>query len=561
MKRKAFFNLILILMASFINIMVVNAANTSPTIDNNAMIIKNVKLITSGNELIKTFNYDNSNIQFYHQNSKISSNRVLTTGDKMHNKSTDKQYKISIRGDVLGEGKISIDGIKKVAEHIIKHNVLEDEFLVSADYNSNGSVKMNDVVKMLKDIDKNNEIINNIPKVKYTKSNTGKFVFVNNPETIDVIHLADTNNRLFYKDSFKGNMELYYEHIAQYDHSLGSKIYYLIRFYNPGSTAVTLTINKSGNSTLKWSDSTDDLWTNTWKEYYNSESKTFTIGSKETLKLYHTNENAGTNTNQSFQFSETEPSEAIIINSSFDGVLNMTSSGTLNFEVLAYKNSYNSTLNATYPGNDDDKGIKQYTGYVNHSPNVYNNISFTVNDSIKAGENLKVNVNNILYDSWVTNTISSTIENAYINEMLNLIVKPEHEATFTMGNPDFIDRRAAIHEYYLKYKNRDDVYELPYNIANWAVHYHENITLKNTGTKTRKISFVIKTPNFKAISIIPNYNGLSNVYKFINENDSIKEVKGWTVTLNPKAQITIPTEVILGGMSCGVFEKMIRIEE
>ena len=59
-------------------------------------------------------------------------------------------YPISVIGDVLGEGRISLNGVKTVARHIIDKNVLEDEYLTSADYNGDGVVKMNDVMRMLR---------------------------------------------------------------------------------------------------------------------------------------------------------------------------------------------------------------------------------------------------------------------------------------------------------------------------------------------------------------------------------------------------------------------------
>ena len=59
------------------------------------------------------------------------------------------EYSLSLTGDILGEGNISIDGVKQAAKHIIDGNVLIDEYLLSADYDGDGVVKMNDVMKML----------------------------------------------------------------------------------------------------------------------------------------------------------------------------------------------------------------------------------------------------------------------------------------------------------------------------------------------------------------------------------------------------------------------------
>lgn len=198
---------------------------------------------------------------------------------------------------------------------------------------------------------------------------------------------------------------------------------------------------------------------------------------------------------------------------------------------------------------------------------------FLLSADYNADGTIKMNDN--IYDRWVTNSIGlqNTIENAYVEETLNLVVKPEHRATgepesFVIGDPNeedrrkaFMDTRQAIHDYYVKYRGRNDVYELQYNVANWAVHYHENITIRNTGNKTRKISFILGSEYTKSINIIPNSIGLESVYHYMHEKDENKEVVGWTITVNPNKEITIPTEVILGGMSSGYIEKRIKVVE
>ena len=62
-------------------------------------------------------------------------------------------YKISVLGDVLGEGLPTINGAKTVARHIIDGNVLtEDEELLSADMDDDSKIKMNDVMRMLSEM-------------------------------------------------------------------------------------------------------------------------------------------------------------------------------------------------------------------------------------------------------------------------------------------------------------------------------------------------------------------------------------------------------------------------
>lgn len=63
-------------------------------------------------------------------------------------------YKISVLGDVLGEGHSSTNGARTIARHIIDGNVLSgDEVLLSADINDDKTIKMNDVMRMLSEIE------------------------------------------------------------------------------------------------------------------------------------------------------------------------------------------------------------------------------------------------------------------------------------------------------------------------------------------------------------------------------------------------------------------------
>ena len=157
-----------------------NLSNASPTIDNDNKVIKNIDFLTSGNELINNLDYDKTKTEFYHGGDKISSERVLSTGDII--KYNNNEYKLSVRGDVLGTGELSRDNAKKIAKHIIKKNILSgDEYLLAADYNNDSKIKMNDVVSILRDIKNDIKKHQEIPEIKYTKSNTGKFVFINNP--------------------------------------------------------------------------------------------------------------------------------------------------------------------------------------------------------------------------------------------------------------------------------------------------------------------------------------------------------------------------------------------
>lgn len=67
------------------------------------------------------------------------------------------EYKLSVRGDVLGTGELSIDNGKMIAKHIINKNAIKgEEYLLAADYNGDGAIKMNDVMMILNNMNKQN---------------------------------------------------------------------------------------------------------------------------------------------------------------------------------------------------------------------------------------------------------------------------------------------------------------------------------------------------------------------------------------------------------------------
>ena len=87
----------------------------------------------------------------------VMTNEILKTGYKLKLAFSVEpmEYVLSIKGDVLGEGTITIDGGKLIAKHIIDGNAIKEEaYLDAADYNSDGLIKMNDVIRMLKENNK-----------------------------------------------------------------------------------------------------------------------------------------------------------------------------------------------------------------------------------------------------------------------------------------------------------------------------------------------------------------------------------------------------------------------
>ncbi len=80
---------------------------------------------------------------------------IIKTGDKLiikNSSGNSKKYILSVNGDVLGDGTVSMDGAKKIASHIIDGNVLiSQEYLLAADYDGDEMIRMNDVMKMIID--------------------------------------------------------------------------------------------------------------------------------------------------------------------------------------------------------------------------------------------------------------------------------------------------------------------------------------------------------------------------------------------------------------------------
>ena len=88
-------------------------------------------------------------------------NEILKTGDILHFKNNDlvvASYSISIIGDVLGTGVVTIDDAKQIASYIIDGDfIFKNGSLakLSADVNGNGKIKMNDVMELIQSIENN----------------------------------------------------------------------------------------------------------------------------------------------------------------------------------------------------------------------------------------------------------------------------------------------------------------------------------------------------------------------------------------------------------------------
>ena len=120
-------------------------------VDNNKMVIYRIQPISVGsfkntiitNAILSIFDLDNNILEDL---ANIATGQLLRVAFQGHN----DDYKLSVVGDTNGDSMIDYEDAVKIAEHIIDGDVLTgDEYLMAADYDNNGEIKMNDVMRLL----------------------------------------------------------------------------------------------------------------------------------------------------------------------------------------------------------------------------------------------------------------------------------------------------------------------------------------------------------------------------------------------------------------------------
>ena len=125
-------------------------------VDDNKYIITGIGLNTKIDSFKSKIN-TNVNYEIIDISGNVMTNEILKTGYKLKLAFSVEpmEYILSIKGDVLGEGTITKYGGKLIAKHIIDGNAIKGEaYLDAADYNRDGLIKMNDVIRMLKENNK-----------------------------------------------------------------------------------------------------------------------------------------------------------------------------------------------------------------------------------------------------------------------------------------------------------------------------------------------------------------------------------------------------------------------
>lgn len=126
-------------------------------ISTNHKIIYGITSGTSVDELLNNTVTSGSSIVIGKNNETVFPSSLLKTGyivKTIFGAESDSPliYKVSIKGDTLGTGVASIKSAKNIAHHIIDGNIITgNEYLYAADYDNNDKIKMNDVVKLLKE--------------------------------------------------------------------------------------------------------------------------------------------------------------------------------------------------------------------------------------------------------------------------------------------------------------------------------------------------------------------------------------------------------------------------
>ena len=129
------------------------------SVDNINKIIYDVPVGTLFTELLEAVDTNGEKAIYTALGDLLENEDKLYTTDVLKIKfdeETSYEYRIAVLGDALGEGKITQEGISIIAKYIINGEGLDDIALLAADYNHDGEVKMNDIMKILFDITSDN---------------------------------------------------------------------------------------------------------------------------------------------------------------------------------------------------------------------------------------------------------------------------------------------------------------------------------------------------------------------------------------------------------------------
>lgn len=192
---------------------------TNHEIDNTNNIIKGISVRSNGDTLLNKLGLTEGNkAAFYHGNKAIGWADMVKTGDKLTFNLNDNgnTYTLIVKGDINGDGNITKNVARSIANYIIDGRGISDtNKLLAADYDSNGKIKMNDVLRILNEV-KTGWINENGATYYYDNDGTmavgwkeltyqgqkGKFYFDKNGKMVKGANVID--NYLYYFDTNTG---------------------------------------------------------------------------------------------------------------------------------------------------------------------------------------------------------------------------------------------------------------------------------------------------------------------------------------------------------------------
>ena len=120
--------------------------------NNSNGILSGIALDTDVTNIISNVRnkFASSNINIKDKNGSTKENGKISTGDKITitSNSSTITYKVAVKGDVNGDGKISISDYAKVKSHILGVARVDNEYLKAADANGDGKVSIADYAKI-----------------------------------------------------------------------------------------------------------------------------------------------------------------------------------------------------------------------------------------------------------------------------------------------------------------------------------------------------------------------------------------------------------------------------
>lgn len=120
------------------------------TVNESKKIINNLNINSSYSSIISSID-TNGTITVKDKNQSIlANNSVVKTGDIINIalEEETKQYKVSVLGDVVGNGAIAINDVAKSYSYLKGKTSMTDEYIMAADVTHDRVIKINDVAKL-----------------------------------------------------------------------------------------------------------------------------------------------------------------------------------------------------------------------------------------------------------------------------------------------------------------------------------------------------------------------------------------------------------------------------